>query len=1022
MKKSVSNIKIFVGHSTKEFSNEIGNIVSFLNGTLSELFNVEIDTFVCEQKIASSQDEINYYIANETDLALFCFMQNAGKYTLEEYQVALDTYKSTEYSHPKIAVYFKNGEDGTSEVKKSIENDRIYYTEFETIDAIKLDALLILKGLSSETFNFEFNEDGLYINQKKIKNIYLDQLPIYKNNKDINQIEKELNELSEKAELLLSNSKIEEFKEVANKINDLTLQKSIKRKAILEFCEKSVNSMLENNESDLMRLARKCATKGLIDEALMLLPKVEQIKAESDLLLADIDNKREKLKEKANILLDIINLNTLKNINGARKQLNDCGEQLIKLLPELKDFTLIEKFCNYCLDSVISIDIRDFLIDLLDEKFIKSENKNYLFILNILSKYENDNSYLNDYFDRLLNGYIALLDEKDFEKNFEAERTSFDLIYKSFFWANNKNLLNNILSKRIHYLNDCLAKSDDIKIQSELIISKISLVGFNSDTDGIEESIDWLTKFSNGVFNVVNSFVADPSRILLVFAQTIILVKAYNLYEITAKYLKDYALKYKDIQDFKKQEIAIDLFSSFARICSELGKANEASFAYSEIGKLLARVMNFNDVRFLPIFINYSYFNITNNIKNFAIDTLTNDLKELIEIENNLESSDLARNCAQILQNKIALISKFFETSDFKRGLMLCESGISLAKKSKLPNSSIGFFLFMLHSDCVGHYCYINDLENATREAKEVVNLLKDKNEFIVNDVTKKVASVYLESFIPYFNITNKSISLELSNHLNELKGIQNKEQATRIDLELEFNEKARFTTIELFNFAKGSSNKEKIIDLYSNACQAIKNVGRNNLEVYSSLSSIFNNLTVEVYKIINYKELQFVYDNYIELFGFLKTLNKFSYFQSLISYEISIYSGLVQSENKDLDAMKCSQDRISKIYKEASLETFDNKTNLLFSILNTLLALGNISKFEEVKAYALLYKDEIENIKFTNDNNGLIQRMTLNMFYFSTKNDIPIKTAQQALKSFVGTELTEEKFLELVREYQLKN
>jgi len=150
-------VTIFLASSIDEFKDarrELGDFIRDINDRFEDAFDISVRLVKCEffdngVEARRKQEEYNDLIRG-SDMAFFLFLTRAGKYTLEEFEVALEHF--TRERKPRIYTYFKVlPEDGTAE--QSLRNFMTkleselghYYSFFDHIDTVKLRILLQLQ-------------------------------------------------------------------------------------------------------------------------------------------------------------------------------------------------------------------------------------------------------------------------------------------------------------------------------------------------------------------------------------------------------------------------------------------------------------------------------------------------------------------------------------------------------------------------------------------------------------------------------------------------------------------------------------------------------------------------------------------------------------------------------------------------------------------------------------------------------------------------------------------------------------
>ena len=207
-------IKIFIGSSIDELQDERNKLDLFLTKLGKRLCEkyvdrglyINIEPVRCEDvdpaiKGDRKQDEYNDLLRN-CDICVFLFFTKAGKYTLEEFDNALDAFRSSGNVAPKIYTFFKRSgeievEHTVTDFMKRLDKDlQHYYSVFDSIDTVKLQLLLHLSILNSDFIAVEFEDGKCYVNGKEEKDVlnasqFANNTVLKELNSELEQIEKE---------------------------------------------------------------------------------------------------------------------------------------------------------------------------------------------------------------------------------------------------------------------------------------------------------------------------------------------------------------------------------------------------------------------------------------------------------------------------------------------------------------------------------------------------------------------------------------------------------------------------------------------------------------------------------------------------------------------------------------------------------------------------------------------------------------------------------------------------------------
>ncbi len=270
-KGSMENFKIFIASSLDDLQSERSELVNFIfemNKKLKKRYGVEIEPVYCEAKDHQytkerMQDVFNKDLQN-SDLAVFMFYHDAGKFTLEEFDVATKAY--SQVKAPVIYVFFKKpneGDEVTSKLvdfKKDLHNTHGHYPEnFMHVDTIKLRIILCLQTLLKDLPQVSAENGSLMIGDTEV--ISLDNVSEFSNNSALQSLRRELEEIERQysqAKLLYQKNDIPELKQnyeqlklkrekIAKLIYDL--QKNIFEMS-LNMCRDSVHGKISSRQKE----------------------------------------------------------------------------------------------------------------------------------------------------------------------------------------------------------------------------------------------------------------------------------------------------------------------------------------------------------------------------------------------------------------------------------------------------------------------------------------------------------------------------------------------------------------------------------------------------------------------------------------------------------------------------------------------------------------------------------------------------------------------------------------------------
>ena len=207
----MKTIKIFFASSEEleDDRNAFGNLIRRLSKAY-EMRGVKLELFEWEDYDAAynncrKQDEYNEQV-RASDIFLAAFYKKAGKFTIEEFNVAVEEFKKKK--SPKVYVFCKDLKDGESEnvllkeFKERLINDMgHYWCRYSNRDTLNLNfvlQLLLVEG------NSEVRVDDGKILLEDEPIACLDKLPFASQNEDFQKANTRLEELQLKIEKMRS--------------------------------------------------------------------------------------------------------------------------------------------------------------------------------------------------------------------------------------------------------------------------------------------------------------------------------------------------------------------------------------------------------------------------------------------------------------------------------------------------------------------------------------------------------------------------------------------------------------------------------------------------------------------------------------------------------------------------------------------------------------------------------------------------------------------------------------------------
>ena len=307
-------IKIFLASSIVELGTERLSLSDFIR-SLNDRYvrrNIYFELIICENISnslyqARKQQEYNEKIC-ECQYFYILFGQNIGKYTLEEFHVALNHFKQS--GTPKIYTYFKKLSDDVTPsqaildfIKHLDEELGHYYSVFSHIDAIKLNILLELSRDEQIGSTISLQDGYAHVNGDPL--LSMAEIPIYRKNACLQQIIEERQELEEEyAELIailalkpdsqLLKKKMENNTQKRNTL--LERQHNIEKEVLSFYSTITQKQQLGENMNWRERKALEMANRGDYEGAKLIL-KDEQWSKELSLSEAVVANKLSDIKQ-----------------------------------------------------------------------------------------------------------------------------------------------------------------------------------------------------------------------------------------------------------------------------------------------------------------------------------------------------------------------------------------------------------------------------------------------------------------------------------------------------------------------------------------------------------------------------------------------------------------------------------------------------------------------------------------------------------------------------------------------------
>lgn len=177
---------------------ELGNYIRSLNDKFHSL-GIYFRLHMCEdlsEEVEQKRKQDTYNeIIEKCDYFYIMVWNRIGKYTLEEFDVAMKKFK--DINSPKIMTFFKEVEgdipkDVMAFMSRMDQELQHYYTKFSSIDSIKLKMILDWASNPDIQMTVEFKDSNVILNGENFSDIDLNKLPFYGNHSAINQLKEEL--------------------------------------------------------------------------------------------------------------------------------------------------------------------------------------------------------------------------------------------------------------------------------------------------------------------------------------------------------------------------------------------------------------------------------------------------------------------------------------------------------------------------------------------------------------------------------------------------------------------------------------------------------------------------------------------------------------------------------------------------------------------------------------------------------------------------------------------------------------
>ena len=310
----MKTIRIFLASSEElaDDRNAFGNLVRRLDkiyekrGIRVELF--EWEDFDAAYNDRRKQDEYNDQIKG-SDMFLALFHTKAGKFTLEEFDIATEEFRK--HASPKVYTYCKDLKEGEQESPELTEFKRKlfkemghYWSRYNNRDSMQLHFVMQLQLVetSGRVEKLKLEEGTVKLEGMPIAKI--DNLQFAAGNETYQKMSAELAELPEKIEK--ARQRVDKFpddedlrdelQQKLNRYNQLKDEFEQLQKSLFETAQRIASMQLER-VSDMLRRAIEAFEEGNIERANTLLDEIaheadrhmEQLEQQRNLVHQDIE-------------------------------------------------------------------------------------------------------------------------------------------------------------------------------------------------------------------------------------------------------------------------------------------------------------------------------------------------------------------------------------------------------------------------------------------------------------------------------------------------------------------------------------------------------------------------------------------------------------------------------------------------------------------------------------------------------------------------------------------------------------
>ncbi len=284
-------IKIFIGSSIDELSDERKSLVSFISHLNNKYVDkgIYIEPYICEETSSrmtsnGSQTTHDQYIEREADATIFMFFKKAGQYTLHELELAYNCL--IDNSKPDIFIYFKTSDslvETNTEIEKAIDivanNYGHYYKKFSDADTIKLELLQYIISILNDGTAITIKDGKFYIENHEIPEIELsaDNVFAFQNNPHLRELANDIERLKKQVVSASVANDWDVLYTATTELNEKRNKYSNLQTNILNMLTSFYKEINHKDADKILIEAFRLFELGKVDEAKKLLPSKEII-------------------------------------------------------------------------------------------------------------------------------------------------------------------------------------------------------------------------------------------------------------------------------------------------------------------------------------------------------------------------------------------------------------------------------------------------------------------------------------------------------------------------------------------------------------------------------------------------------------------------------------------------------------------------------------------------------------------------------------------------------------------------